>query len=47
MNVVFVPMLVGNNGILAADTTVVQRSVILVLLAIYPLGQYAPLAVGL
>ncbi len=41
MITLFVPMLMGANGFLGADTTVGQRSVVLgILLAIYPLGQF-------
>jgi MFS family permease len=41
MITLFVPMLMGSNGFLAADATVGQRSVALgLLLAIYPLGQF-------
>jgi len=41
MITLFVPMLMGANGFLAADTTTSQRSLVLgILLAIYPLGQF-------
>jgi MFS family permease len=41
MITLFVPMLIGTNGFLAADATTGQRSVVLgILLAIYPLGQF-------
>ena len=41
MITLFVPMLMGTNGFLAADATAGQRSIILgILLAIYPLGQF-------
>src|SRR5258708_16830078 len=41
MITLFVPMLMGTNGFLAADATTGQRSVVLgILLAIYPLGQF-------
>lgn len=41
MITLFVPMLMGANGFLGADTTANQRSVVLgILLAIYPLGQF-------
>jgi hypothetical protein len=41
MITLFVPMLMGTNGFLAAEATTGQRSVVLgILLAIYPLGQF-------
>jgi MFS family permease len=41
MITLFVPMLMGSNGFLAADATTGQRSLVLgILLAIYPLGQF-------
>jgi MFS family permease len=41
MITLFVPMLMGTNGFLAADATAGQRSLMLgILLAIYPLGQF-------
>src|SRR5882757_1843355 len=41
MITLFVPMLMGANGFLAADATTGQRSVVLgILLAVYPLGQF-------
>jgi MFS family permease len=41
MITLFVPMLMGANGFLAADATTGQRSLVLgILLAIYPLGQF-------
>ncbi|MGH6938729.1 MFS transporter, partial [Hypericibacter sp.] len=41
MITLFVPMLMGANGFLGAETTANQRSVVLgILLAIYPLGQF-------
>jgi DHA1 family tetracycline resistance protein-like MFS transporter len=41
MITLFVPMLMGANGFLAADATPGQRSIVLgVLLAIYPFGQF-------
>jgi MFS family permease len=41
MITLFVPMLMGTKGFLAADATTGQRSVVLgILLAIYPLGQF-------
>lgn len=41
MITLFVPMLMGANGFLGADTSANQRSVVLgILLAIYPLGQF-------
>jgi hypothetical protein len=40
MITLFVPMLMGTNGFLAADATAGQRSLVLgILLAIYPLGR--------
>jgi MFS family permease len=41
MITLFVPMLMGANGFLAADATTGQRSLVLgIVLAIYPLGQF-------
>ena len=41
MITLFVPMLMGTNGFLAADATTGHRSLALgILLAIYPLGQF-------
>jgi len=41
MITLFVPMLMGTNGFLAADATTGSRSLVLgILLAIYPLGQF-------
>ena len=41
MITLFVPMLMGANGFLAADATTGQRSLVLgILLAVYPLGQF-------